>query len=225
MGSTIKPSSSVDVHLNSTQRHIRLCYQIPGAKTYAEAIEPKYSDTEQKHRDYKEACYACDHAHDLIVYHNNKLDDGVRTAFERCKQHDRENPNSPVLGRIFPKRTFGEYIRNSMFEEPNKIEQLAFCFEELGEEHALFPTAEYLRNLILTARDSFTQFYEEERKESIAKAALLLSKADIRDQFETNYLDARKEFGKKMARHLFPSTYVRKPTPTEPTEGAGSPSE
>ncbi len=206
---------SIGKHLIKANRHTRLCYQVSGADKFAKAIEPVYEAVEEKNRDYRNAVYTRYHAHDTMTLQNSRLDNAVRTAFEKCKQHDRQNPGKAILERLFPGRVYGHLVNNSMFKESLLVEQVAIRFENLGEEHPLYNEAAILRSFIQEMRSAIVLFNttEQQEKEALTKRALAM--ADLRKQYETNYLDARKELGKAIAKHLFPDNPHRKPESEE----------
>lgn len=204
MARMLRFADSADKHLDATRRHMRLCNQITGAQKYAQAIQPQFTALEEKDAQYQQAVDDRTDAYDDMILRDRELDNAVRTAFEKCRQYDRENPNDPVLQVIFPHETFGELIRKNLFKEPNSIEQLAVKFEGLGPKHKLFPLASYLRKYIACMRKSVRAFREALRKEKVAQAQEEMAKSELRTHYEANYLDARKDVGRVHADSLFP---------------------
>ena len=217
MARMLRSADSADKHLDATRRHIRLCNQVTGAQKYAKAIQPQYAALTEKHAQYKQVIDNRIDAYDDMILHDREQDNSVRTAFERCKQYERENPNDPVLHIIFPHEKYGELIRKNLFKEPNSIEQLAVKFESLGPKHKLFPIAAYLRKYIACMRKSVRAFREALRKEKVAQAQEEMVKSELRTQYEANYLDARKDMGRVHADSLFPKL-AQKPVIPEANE-------
>lgn len=113
---------SSDRRLDATRRHIRLCKQMPGAEALATAIETVYNTLLEKQAETKSKHQARQDALDDFILSDAILDDQVRTAFERCKQHDRENPGTPVLMRLFPdgERLFPQLGSRSTADVPQE---------------------------------------------------------------------------------------------------------
>jgi hypothetical protein len=207
---------SVGKCLMFTFRHRSLCNRIPGGKKYAEAIVSHYMVLEDKIREFREVTYHRLHCRDLLEQHNQNMDDGVRTVYEKCKQHDRENPDDQILSLVFPETAFGPYVRNNIFKEPAIVEQLVVRLESLGKEHPMYAVAGLLKKPLREMRKAILAFREGERHEKIAKTERDLSKGDLVKQYRTNYFDACKDLGKKKASQLFPRTPQKK---TEPVPG------
>lgn len=220
MATMLRFEDSVERHLEATGRHQRLCRQVNGAQKYAQAIEPQCAAVHEKNIQYQKTVTARIHAYDDLVLHNRMEDDGIRTVFEKCNQYERENPGDPVLHIMFPHETFGEIVRKNMFKEPDTVEQLAAKFETLGENHALYPLAAFLRGHIAGMRQSVEAYQEAVRNEKVAQAQVEMAKNYLRDQYEANYLDARKEMGRKHAEYLFPKL-TNKPVAEVPVEPDG----
>jgi len=210
MAIMLRISDSVGIHLMKANRHKRFCYQVSGAQKYAGTIEPFYDNLEEKNKIYRDEMYTRLHTQDIMTMRNSQLDDGVRTVYEKCKQYDRMNPNGTVLLQIFPNETFGGFVRNNIFEESAIVEQIVVRLEKLGKGHPLFAEIEPLQKLIREMEKSIQKLFNAKRQEKIAKTEMELAKADLRKQYEGNYLDARKELGKKAASQLFPSKSYKK---------------
>lgn len=215
MSEMLRYIDSTDKHIGAARRHIRLCNQVTDAHKYAKAIEPQYEALREKHDEFQAAIDKRTDAYDDMIQSDRKLDNAVRTAFEKCKQFDREDSGSSVLVQVFPEEKFSDIIRSNRYKEPNVIEQLAVKFESLGNKHKLFPVAAYLRKHISCMRKSVTAFYEALRMEKVVQAEEAVEKGDLRTQYEANYLDARKDMGRVAANSLFPKL-THKRIPAEP---------
>ncbi len=205
MAEMLSIQESVGKYLEKTSRHQRMCHKVAGAQKYAEAINSDYKGLVEKNTMYREAKYEKFHAYDLMILNNNNMDDGVRTVFEKCSQYDRENPADLVLHLIFPDGTFGKFVRNNIFKESVIVEQLVVRLESLGKDHSLASVSNILKKSLREMGKSILAYHEAVRHEKIAKTELELSKDRLRKQYEANYLDARKELGRKVASQLFPT--------------------
>jgi hypothetical protein len=208
---------SSERHLDSTRRHIRLCKQVKGAEQLAANIEPAYRDLLQKQAATRAKLEAREDAHDDAVLRDGELDDAVRTAFERTKQFDRENPGAQLLLKIFPQGRFSDITRTERAKEPDVVEEVAMRIASLGENHPLNPIAADLRAKIEAARASNAAFLEAIRNQKLAEAEEEIAQANLRRQYEFNYLDARKTLGRAVAERLFPQISVSEP-PEEPEQ-------
>ena len=212
MAIMLRDKESTDKHLNAGRRHIRLCKQVKGAEKYASNMETAYSQLVNKKKLTEEKSDARVYAYDDMIFRDMDLDNGVRTSFEKCKQFDRDNPGQAVLNKIFPEGKFTVITNVERTKEPDVVEQLAVRFENLGGDHPLYGTAAYLRERITASRESINAYYEAIRGQKVAEAEEEIAQADFRRQYEANYLDARKEFGRTMAERLFPSITGRSST-------------
>ena len=216
MARMLQDRDSTDSHLNTTRRHVRLCKQIKGAETLAEAIQPAYQQLQQKQADTQAKAEARQEAYDDLLLSDTDLDNAVRTTFEKCKQFDRENPGLPVLAQIFPDQTYSSIINIPREQEPDVVEKLAIRLENMGETHSLFPVAAELRARITTSRNTITAFHTAVREQKMAEAEEEIAQAALRQQYEINYLEARKLFGRQTAERLFPRLGAKAVKQTEP---------
>ncbi len=175
-----------------------------GTEKFVENTTPKQQNLIEKHQLTTTAIEQREDAYDDIQYADHDLDDTIRTLFENCEQHDRNYANNPVLKKLFPKGTFSDIIRMPYAKEPAEAERIAATIDTLGNTHPLYPMAAALRTNIAgvnTAIDAYkkaiTDLTRAEVNEEIAKA-------ELRQQYEFNYLDARKEFGIEFAERIFP---------------------
>ena len=207
MATMIRDSASTDSHLNSARRHQRMCQQFNGAGKFAEAIQPQVDELKVKQEETGLKVNLKEDAYDDMLSADADLDNQVRTVYENCKQFDRENPSANVLGKIFPDGKFSHIINVSLTKEPDLVQQIVVRLQNLGESHALFPLAEQLGKAIEASRKAIDSFNDAIRAQKVAEAEEEIAQAALRRQYEGNYLDARKEFGRTSADRLFPKAY------------------
>jgi len=211
MATMIAESRSSETHESICNRHQRLCQRTKGADVLVQSIAPcivnlsnKRIDT-QKRKQYKEEM------NDGVLLANSEMDDEVRTLYEKCKQYERERPGSQLVKRIFPGGKVSDITGASLKSQAMEMGQLIVRLNSLDLEHPL-------RGSILPLQESITKEQEAQRLYSEAfaqwKAAMVeenIAKAELRQQYEHNYLDAVKLFGKRFAQRLFPKLTKSKP--------------
>lgn len=191
-------------HLNATRRHQRLCRQLSGTAPLVDAIQLPYHDLKNKHAATQKQEEQREDRYDDLLIADSQLDDQVRNVFRRCEEHDRATPEAAVLPLIFPQGKFGPIINMNMQQEPDAVANLALRLESLGKEHALFPLVKELRTRIAASRKAIAAYEASGQRVKQCQAEEQIAKATLRRQYETNYLDARKQFGKMRAERLFP---------------------
>ncbi|MDR0724998.1 MAG: hypothetical protein LBF59_03185 [Prevotellaceae bacterium] len=200
---------SLASHTRLTRRHIRLCGQVKGGASYAQAIQPKLDNLIQKGQALSAAEEVTENSYDDLVLKDSYLDDSVRTLFERSRQYDRENGgNVSVL--LFPDLTYSDIINMPYSEEPKKVSSLIQKLETLEPTHELRSLAGILQqkvDAVNTALDARQLAADNVRK---CQTDVELAKNEVRAQYEANYLDARKSLGKYIAESLFPKVIRRK---------------
>ncbi len=219
MARLLHDQDSSDFHISAGRRHIRFCRQNKGAEKYATNIEPAYQDLINKKAITNSAKEKRQDAYDDIMLHDTTLDNYVRTLFEKCRQLDREYVSEIVLKKIFPEEKYGHIVRMPYTEEPTEVEKIAIRLESLGAAHPLYPLAAELREKVTRCQTAITNYYEAIRQQKRAEAEEEIAAAKLRQIYEINYLDARKEFGKVNAEQLFPqmsSTVKNEPEPPAP---------
>jgi hypothetical protein len=215
MARMLNERESADRHLNLVKRHIRLCRQANAGK-YADAIKPAFDELTEKQKIFTEKLELREAASDDIVFCDAELDNSVRTTFEKCKQHDRDNPGQQITARIFPQERFSHIVNMNRMEEPVEVERLAVKFESLGKSHALYTLAAFLRQKIAPVQQAIERYYAAVRDMKMAEAEIEIAQVKMIRQYETNYLEARKDWGKEPAERLFPKTTNGKENVTEP---------
>jgi hypothetical protein len=203
---------------------MRLCKQVKGAEQLAAAIEPAYRELLQRQAAARVKLEARQETLDLAILRDAELDDSVRTAFERTVQFDRDNPGAQVLLKIFPDGGFSEITRTERAKAPDVVEQLALRLESLGEQHPLRSLAADLRAKTMVAREMQAAYLEGIRSQKAAEAEEEIAQANLRRQYEVNYLEARKALGRTVAERLFPrlggGEEPEEPVPAPGTGGA-----
>ena len=195
---------STKIHLSIVRRHKRLCRQIPGAEALITAIDPFHNDLLEKQSATWEAEENKEGAYDDVQFHDRNLDDRVRSVYEKGKQYGRENPGRPVLKLIFPDGKFSGITNAPLREEPDEVAQLVTRIEALGADHELHAHVAYLNEGIEKCRQALEAYYEAIKQQKLKEAAEEISKSNLGRQYEFNYLDAVKKFGRNFANRLFP---------------------
>lgn len=190
-------------NLNIARRHARLCKQTPGGEKYAAAIRPYREALEEKARLVRLAAEAREDAYDDIMVADVNLDNGIRTLFEQCKQHDRQASGN-VLATIFPNQRFTDITSLHFTREPDVADQLAARLESLPADIALRGEASKVRELTTLVRQTIERYNTTIRLLKEAEAGEDIAKAQLCRQYEYNYLDARRELGQGNAEKLFP---------------------
>jgi hypothetical protein len=209
MARLIYKQDTLALHKRLTRRHIRLCGQIIGGATYAQAIQPKLNALLQTEQMSTAADEAYENTYDDLVLKDAELDNGVRTLFERSKQYDRDN-GGHISVLLFPDLTFSDIVNMPYSEEPKKIQSLIQKLETLEQGHELRPLISILQqrvDAVNAALEARKQAADNIRRSQVDEE---LAKNDLRVQYEANYLDARKLLGKQIAESLFPKILRRR---------------
>ncbi len=77
--------------------------------------------------------------------------------------------------------------------------------ENLGEKHPLYASAQELRTWISASRKVIRAYQESQQLLKVAETECEMACTALRQQYENNYLDARKQLGKQIAERLFPT--------------------
>jgi hypothetical protein len=195
---------STNTHLNITKRHTRLCRQVPGAEDLITAIQPPYDALIEKQKATNQAKENREMAYDDVMFNDTILDDRVRSAFERCKQYDRDNPGRPLLLLVFPDGKYSGIVKTAFTKEPDVVANLVARIKSLGDDHELNDLVAYLEEGITQCRDALNAYHDSIKKQKEAEALEDIAKSNLNRQYEFNYLDAVKKFGKSFANRLFP---------------------
>ena len=209
---------STNIHLNTTKRHIRLCRQFDGTQTLVSAIEPDLSTLQEKEAASGQARFDKESARDIVSLNDNSLDGKVKTCFERCKQYDRENPGRPVLPIVFPDGKFTTITMASLESEPDLAAQMVTRLGSLGTDHPLNELVAGINEGISKCREALSAYHDSIKLLKSAEADEEIAKLNLRRQYEFNYYDSVKQFGKNFAEHLFPVIYSPSKNKTEDEE-------
>ncbi|MDR2286121.1 MAG: hypothetical protein LBE04_01395 [Prevotellaceae bacterium] len=203
MARLLYKQDSVVLHKRLTRRHIRLCGQIKGGATCASAIQPKLDNLLITEQALSVANETYENTSDDLILKDADLDNAVRTLFERSRQYDRENGGN-VAVLLFPDLTYSDIINMPYAEEPKKVSTLIQKLETLEQGHELRSLIDVLQqkvNAVNAALDAKQQAADNVRRCQVQEE---LTKNEVRAQYETNYLDARKTLGRQVAESLFP---------------------
>lgn len=200
----IAESRSSETHESICNRHVRLCQRTKGTDPLIQNISPLIVNLTNKRLETQKCKQRKEEMNDGVILANSMMDDEVRTLHEKCKQYDREHPGSQLVKRIFPDGKLSEIIRASLKSQAMEMGQLIVRLNTLEQEHPL-------RTAIAPLAESISKEQEAQQlyREAIGqwKAAIAeedIAKAELRKQYEHNYLDAVKLFGKRFAQRLFP---------------------
>ncbi|MDF1549755.1 MAG: hypothetical protein P1P88_18145 [Bacteroidales bacterium] len=195
---------STDVHLSAARRHIRRCKQIKGGEPYAVKILSLDKVLQEKQKLTLQAKIEKEDAHDDVVLNDGDLDNSIRSLSDRCKQFDRENTGRPLLNQLFPGGKISGIIYAPLENEPDVAEQLLTRLDALEEGNPLKEHIVPIKTNIEKCRVALAASKESIKALKQAEALEEISKANLRQQYEFNYLDMVKEFGKLNAERFFP---------------------
>jgi hypothetical protein len=203
---------------SSAIRHQRLCNQIPGAEQFATAMQPVIDKLKEKHQISTDACDDKSAAYDNMVLKDTILDDVVRDVSDAAKQYDRKNMGRGIYTTLFPDGKTLSIIKAPMTKEPDLAEQLLQRFSNFEEGNSMLELKFTLTTAIADARTAITAYGQSITDEKKALADEAMAQDDVVRQYEFNYLDAAKLFGKKYTNRLFPKTpRTKKEEPAEAT--------
>jgi hypothetical protein len=217
MAQMLRDADSSEKHLSTVRRHMRLCRAVKGAEFLATTIEPHYTRLAGTMADKKNAVEAEEDAQDDRDLRGREGADALRTASERAKQHDRDNPGDTAFARLFPEGGFSDFIASNGTTSAASCRLIAKRISDLGAHHALASLAAEMESRAAAIDTAQTTFDNTLRARKLAEAEDELAQAALRRAYEDNWLDAQKKFGKSLADRLFPRLRKRDaPTPDEP---------
>jgi hypothetical protein len=194
---------STAMHLRLGRRHVRLCGRIPGAEQFASAIQPKLDSLFAKEQERKAETEKRENAYDDVVLHDTQLDDAVRTVFERVRQYDREH-KTQTLELLFPGKVYSDIINKPLSEEPHAVNKIVVKLEGMDAGPEFREFADMLKQKTEISIDSWNRYQQTVIRCNELTAAEELLKLEVRQQYEYNWLDARKAFGVRVANSIFP---------------------
>ncbi len=203
MARMITKFDSTAQHLRMGRRHARLCGRVSGAKKFPVALQPELDKLKEQKKNREKAVENKEDAYDDVIYCDIQLDNAIRTAFERVRQWDRDN-NSRILDMVFPNRIYSDIVRMPLSKEPVEAAKLPKRLETLEDGHELRQLAAPLRQCIDASRAAWNVYQQATEQLKDLQTDEELAKAAVRQQYEHNYLDARKEFGAAVADSIFP---------------------
>jgi len=210
MAKLLNDGMSSQVHISNANRHVRLCKQTKGTEVLVDAMTPKISTLKEKYAATLGQKENRDAAYDSLVFNDAVLDDRIRSTSDISKQYDRDNPGRPVHKLLFPDGGYTSVLRSSYAKKANTAEEIIERIKSLGEEHQLAGQIIRLTESIAKVRSSITALQQANTNVRTAIANEEVAQANLRQQYEFNYLDAIKLFGKSFANRLFPQTVSKK---------------
>jgi hypothetical protein len=217
MAQLLSSRFSAERCVNSGRRHQRLSKQVVNDETLSNQIQPVMDDCNLKLDTINQKEETREDAYDDLVLADRFLDDEIRSIFDSCKKYDRDHPAEQVLIKIFPDEKFGELVRLPYAIEISEANKLVLRLESLGAEHSLNPFVAKLNAKIDAAVNALAAQSTAIRDEKMAEAEVEIAKEALVRQFELNYLEARRKYGKATAEKLFPRIQSRN-TSVEPDE-------
>ncbi|BAX78422.1 hypothetical protein [Labilibaculum antarcticum] len=210
MAKMLYDKMSTDGHLDSSKRHTRLCKRIKGAENLVTAITPSITNLKEK----QEIRLACEDdktaAYDDMQFNDAALDDVIRNLSAGTKQYDRAHPGRSVHSMLFPDGKTTTITEASLSAEPDKAEQVLQRLKGFEEGHELLSYQLPLESAIAICRSGISSYQNSITAVKTALAEEEMAQAALRRQYEFNYLDAVKIFGKSFAHRLFPKAASKK---------------
>ena len=203
MLSTRMSSESI---LSNVKRHQSLCKQVPGAEKFATAIQPVVDKLKEKHQISVNAFDDKGAAYDNVVLKDTMLDDVIRDISDAAKQYDRKNVGRGIYTDLFPDGKTTTITNASLGKEPDKADQLLQRFNIFEEGNPMLTQMAPLTTAIADTRTALTAYQQAITDEKKALADEAMAQEDVIRQYEFNFLDASKLFGKRYANRLFPKT-------------------
>jgi len=203
MLSTRMSSESI---LSNATRHQRLCKQVPGAEKFATAIQPVVDKLKEKHQISVNAYDEKGAAYDNVVLKDTVLDDVVRDISDAAKQYDRKNVGFGIYTALFPDGKITTITNASLGEEPDKAENLLLRFSIFEEGNTMLTHKVTLTTAIADDRLAITAYQQAITDEKKALGDETMAQEAVIKQYQFNYWDASKLFGKKYTNRLFPKS-------------------
>jgi hypothetical protein len=209
MAQLLSKRHSTTTCLSVCMRHIRLLRQVKGTEELVAAIDPFRMALLARKKETEIQAENKTVGYDLLVLNDALLDDKVRNLSEGCKQYDRGNPGRPVHDLIFPKGNITSIIRVKMEEEPEEINTLIKRVESLGTDHPIAMHIAFLQSAVDNSKKVIADYKAAIDTLKLAEALEEIAKTNLIRQYELNYYDALKKFGKIYANRLFPTITQR----------------
>lgn len=196
--------------MNYAHRHQRLCKQFLNDIELANQLQASMEEVKLKRQEQLQCEDERENAYDDLILADKNLDDLIRVIYNECKNYDLANPSGAILLKVFPDEKFGEIIRLPFSKEIDASKGILVRIQSLGEEHKLSPYSGQLGDSIETYSNAINSLNEAIRKEKVSEAEVEIAKEGLIRQYEHNYLNARRKYGKRTAEKIFPSLQSRK---------------
>lgn len=222
MARMIYKGDSAATHLKMSRRHIRLCGRMQGMESYSKKMQQAADRLAEKYKEKQTATETREDAYDDVIFCDTGLDNMVRTTFEKTRQYDRDHM-SRMLDMLFPARGFSDIVRMPLSKEPQEVGQLIVKLESLEEGHSLREVIDPLKEKVDASQKAWEVYQKTIDQLKKIQAEEELAKMAVRQQYEHNWLDARKAYGVSNADSVFPKiagkqTSVKNEEETEPED-------
>lgn len=206
MAKMLNNRMSSEALLSNSVRHQRLSNQIVGAENLAIAIQSPVNYLKEKYMFRLNAQEDKGAAYDNVVLKDTIMDDVIRNISDAAKQYDRKNVGRGIYTNLFPDGKTTSITSASLSKEPDKADRLLQRLDRFEEGNPLLAYKEPLSTAIADARTAISAYELAITNEQKILADESMAKDDLVRQYEYNYHDAAKLFGKKYANRLFPKT-------------------
>jgi hypothetical protein len=220
---SLRPETSVEKNQLNGERHISLCEQVPGAEQLVNWISPYLISLEERIANYKKAEKESLKASDKLIYNTSLLKNQLRSASDKVKEYDRDNPGSNLMSVIFPDNLTPLIVTNPV-DTPKEVTKTVTKIQSLGIEHPLYGVAAKITEKVDLCNESITKCKDADEKLKVAEAELDVAHLAFIKQYGINILEAKKLFGKDFSEQLFPKivqTKKKPPAPPAPPKSSG----
>ncbi len=204
MASLLLSSDSLPKHLETARRHMRKCSKTNGASPFAESIKPLFDKLKAIHGKLDQAQEEIQDGYDDIDLADTLLDDTVRDLFDLITIADRRNTGMPLLPKIFPEGKYGYIVDSPLAVEIDEVKKIIDRLKEADTDGKFTDNTTKLTENMTGVEQSINALQKKMEKYKSVKSETEIIKSDLRWQYEVNYLDARKQMGRKRAELLFP---------------------
>ena len=204
MASLLLSSDSLPRHLEIARRHMRKCSKTPGAAPFGENIKPLYDKLVAIQSKLDQAQSDIQDGYDDIELADTLLDDTVRDLFDLITIADRRNTGMPLLPKVFPTGKFGYIVDSPLAAEIDEVKKIIDRLKEADNEGKYTDNITKLTENMTGVEQSIEALKTKMDSYKSVKSETEITKSDLRWQYEVNYLDARKQMGRKRAELLFP---------------------
>jgi hypothetical protein len=150
--------------------------------------------------------------YDDIELADTLLDDTVRDLFDLVTIADRRNTGMPLLSKIFPEGKYSYIVDSPLAVEINKVKKIIDRLNEANTDGKFTDNIDKLTQNMSGVKQSIEAQKTNMETYKSVKSETEIIKSDLRWQYEVNYLDTRKQMGRKRTELLFPKkSTVQKP--------------